>query len=77
MTKITSEQFDELKAQAYRTEQERDVEYSYERLLDADDNEIAFASYHSYRGASFERNDPPRPKAVFDEDGYIINEGWA
>jgi hypothetical protein len=50
---ITKEQFETLKAQAYSIETERDVEYSYENLLDADGNEIAFASYHSFRDPTF------------------------
>ena len=54
MTKqITAEQFEALKAEAASIETERDTEYSYENLLDADGNEIAFASYHSYRAPTF------------------------
>lgn len=54
MTKqITAEQFEALKAEAASIETERDTEYSYENLLDADGNEIAFASYHSYREPTF------------------------
>lgn len=54
MTKqISAEQFEVLKAQAASIETERDVEYSYETLLDADGEEIAFASYHSFRDPTY------------------------
>ena len=54
MTKtITKAQFEALKASAARIEEERDIEYSYETLFNADDEEIAFASYHSYRPTEY------------------------
>ena len=50
---ITAAEFEALKATAHSVETERDIEYSYENLLDADGSEIAFASYHSYREPTF------------------------
>lgn len=69
---ITREAFEALKADAARVEEERDIEYSYETLFDADGNETAFASYHSYHGAEYKRHDKPRAPAVYDEDGDQI-----
>jgi hypothetical protein len=47
MTKqITKEKFDALAA-ANTVESETDVEYSYENVIDADGNEIAFATYRT------------------------------
>lgn len=54
MTKtITAAEFEALKATAANIEEERDVEYSYETLLDSDGNEIAFASYNSNREPTY------------------------
>ncbi len=43
---ITKEEFDALAA-ANTVETETDVEYSYENVVDADGNEIAFATYRT------------------------------
>ena len=51
--KITAAEFEALKANAASIEDERDVEYSYETLIDAEGNEIAFASYSSNREPDF------------------------
>lgn len=77
MTKITKEQFEALRpSRESLIEFERDVEYSTERFLDENDCEIAWASYHSYRGAEYYHNETPRPRAAYDEDGNQIGEGF-
>ena len=43
---ITKEEFEAL-AQANTVSEERDVEYWYDCVIDADGNEIAFASYRT------------------------------
>ena len=43
---ITREEFAKLAA-ANTVETENDVEYSYENVIDADGNEIAFATYRT------------------------------
>lgn len=54
MTKqITSEEFEALKAKAASIETERETNFTYENLLDDDGNEIAFATYQSYREPIF------------------------
>lgn len=66
-TTITAAEFEALKQAADRIEEERDVEYGYETLLDRDGAEIAFASYHSYKAPIFTRFDPPRPPSPIEE----------
>lgn len=52
-TQITAAEFEALKANAASIENERDIHYGYESLLDADGNEIAFAIYDSYRDPTY------------------------
>lgn len=57
MTKIVSkEEFEAFVAAnaAGEAEVERDTEYSYENFHDADGKEIAFAAYHSHKGATYQ-----------------------
>ena len=51
--KITKEEFEALAYYPNRVDSERDTEYSYDTILDQDDNEIAFATYHSYEPTSY------------------------
>lgn len=71
--KITESQFEALRpSRESLIEFESDTEYSTETFLDDQGREIAFATYHSYEGATHYQYTAPRPRPIFDEDGNEI-----
>ncbi len=45
--RISKEQYEAMKANAFEARDERDIEYTFEVLLDKSGNELGFASFHS------------------------------
>lgn len=57
---ITERQYNNLKAKAARVETEREEEYKYEILLDAEGRELGFASYHAYKMTTYTKHQKPK-----------------